>query len=440
MKLIVILFIMFTSTQAQASEPFGRASILEAEPLVPGQQVHVVVEVFAPDFFTSPPQFPLFDAPDALVTLPDGSAQNMVQTIDGVQYSGIRRSYAVVPEKAGSFILPDIGVDLGYSSSGTPVKVVIKVKLPTFEVSDGPSASTVPFAAKNLSISQSFDRGASTLKAGDALSRTVVVFAEDTQAMLIPPIDFGKPDGVTQYVKPPVLSDGVVRRGLGRSVETGSTRTQTVVYMTTGEGRFSLPEVSYHWFDVDGGAVATTTLSATDVVVARQDVETDRIAPELEEDVTASGKSERRWWSLVALLASALGLVILVFIQRRSSVIRAWAKRLREKRWNSPSRRLKRLRAVVADGGEFAIYRALQDWSAGLGYRTVSDWVEAQANPVLAAQTTILNRRLFRSQDIALDRKALALAIVLPKKTHVITKSALPELNPTAQVSLLPPL
>ncbi|KXG87555.1 BatD family protein [Agrobacterium bohemicum] len=439
MKLVVVLFIMFTSMQAQASEPFGRASILEAKPIVPGQQVHVVVEVFAPDFFTSPPQFPLFDALDALVTLPDGSAQNMVQTIDGVQYSGIRRSYAVVPEKAGSFSLPDIGIDLGYSANGTPVKVVVQVKLPTFEVANGPSASAVPFAAKDLSISQSFDRDASTLKAGDALSRTVVVFAEDTQAMLIPPVDFGKPDGVTQYLKPPVLGDGVVRRGMGRSEETGSTRTQTVVYMTTSEGRFSLPEVSYPWFDVDGGAVSTTTLPATDVVIARQEVEAERIAPKLEENVTASGKSERRWW-LVALLASALGLVILVFIQRRSSAIGAWAKRLREKRWNTPRRRLKRLRAIITYGGEFAIYRALQDWSGSLGYPTLSDWVEAQANPVLTAQTTILDRRLFRSQDVTLDRRALALAVKLPKQTRVVAKGALPELNPTAKTSLLPPL
>ena len=72
-------------------------------------------------FLTSPPQFPLFDVPDAIVTLPDDRAQNMVETIDGVQYAGIRRTYAVIPEASGTFTLPPVVITFGYSQDGKPV-------------------------------------------------------------------------------------------------------------------------------------------------------------------------------------------------------------------------------------------------------------------------------------------------------------------------------
>ncbi|MQY46186.1 hypothetical protein GAO09_09000 [Rhizobiales bacterium RZME27] len=439
MRLFVLLFSLLAGGSTFASEPFGRASIMEVEKIVPGQQVHVVVEVFAPDFFTSPPQFPLFDAPDALVTLSNDIAQNMVQRMDGVQYAGIRKSYVVVPEKPGSFALPEIDIDLGYSSNGTSVKSTVKVGLPSFEVSDSPGSNALPFAARNLTITQSFDRDASSLTAGDALVRTIVIFAEDTQAMLIPSVDFAETVGIKQYVKPPVLAEGVERRGIGRSVQSGSTRTQTVVYTTTEVGRFSLPKISYPWFDTENGAVALASLPAVDLVVARDTSANEDIAPTSEEDSAVSERVTWRKWG-PALLVLALGLTAFVSIRRNSQSIRAWARRIKNKRRNSPKRRLKRLRATIADGGEFAIYRTLQDWSVDLSYPTVAAWVEAQQNTSLTEQVAILERRLFRSQDVELDRKALSLAIAIPKRRTIVTKSELPELNPTTRSSLLPPL
>ncbi|MGO8655503.1 hypothetical protein ACC771_07305, partial [Rhizobium ruizarguesonis] len=120
-----------------------------------------------------------------------------------------------------------------------------------------PNQAASPFAARNLTVSQSFDGSPADLKAGDAVVRTIVIFAEDTQAMLIPPVDLGRAAGVAQYVKPPSLTDRVEQRGIGRSVETGSTRTETVVYTASAAGSFQAPAVSYQWFDLDAHAGAT---------------------------------------------------------------------------------------------------------------------------------------------------------------------------------------
>ncbi|MGO6687201.1 hypothetical protein [Rhizobium leguminosarum] len=428
MRLPAALFWALACGQAIAAEPFGRAAIEGAERIVPGQQVHVVVDIFAPDFFTSPPQYPLFEVPAALVTLSDDRAQNLVQTIADVQYSGIRRSYVIVPEKTGSFVLPEIAVDLGYSANGSAIKAQVHVALPAFEAAAAPGQTTRPFAARDLTVTPSFDRSPAGLKAGDALVRTIVVFAEDTQAMLIPPVDLGRAAGVAQYVKPPLLTDGVEQRGIGRSVETGSTRTETVVYTASAEGSFQAPPVSYQWFDLDAHAGATATLPAVDIVVAKAP-STERIDPQFDPSGEDQGKNA---WPVVLLLCGLACLAAVVAWQRGSAIL-AWAERRRTSRRNSPQRRLRRLRTIIRVGPDPAIYRALQDWSLSLGFRSVSDWAEAQGNPRLSAQVTILERRLFRSRDMQLDRGKFADAITLAATNKGrARKSALPDLNPVA--------
>lgn len=428
MRLLAAVIFLLIGAPAFA-DPFGRASIEGDGAIAPGQQVHVAVEVFAPDFFTSPPQFPLFEVPDALITLSNDRAQNLTETIDGTQYSGIRKSYAVVPEKAGSFALPAINIDIGYSSNGVPMKTTVKVELPPFSVAAPSERAATPFAARNLTIAQSFDRDPASLKVGDALVRTIVVSAEDTQAMLMPPVEIGRPSGATPYLKPPVLADGVERGGMGRSSGTGSTRTETVIYTVSSEGTLSIPPVAYPWIDVDGHSLAIANLPAIDVVVAAPEAATERIQPQLEHDGSAGGLW--RGWILVLLLC-LVDLVVGIFVWRRSSTIRTLAVRLREQRRNSPRRRLGRVRSVVREGDEFAIYRALQDWSRKLGYTTLSEWSKAQADPRLSNQIAILERRLFRSQDGQLDRASLASAIILPAARARHAGQALPELNPSA--------
>ncbi|WP_179040141.1 BatD family protein [Rhizobium leguminosarum] len=437
MRLLVLLIGLVTSTHVFAAEPFGRASIEGGEGIVPGQQVHVVVDVFAPEFFTSPPQFSLFDVPHALVTLSTDRAQNLVQTIDGTQYAGIRRSYAVIPEKAGSFQLPVVEIDLGFSSNGISTKAIVKVALPSFDVGALSHQAAMPFAARGLTMTQSFDRDPASLKVGDALVRTVVVFAEDTQAMLIPPVEFGTTAGMSLYEKPAVLADDVEQRGIGRSVETGSTRSETVVYTVSDTGRFPLPAITYPWFDVDEHVLSAATLPVTDVVVAPAAV-AERIQPELQRENAPASRVWRGW--LLVILLCAIDLAVAAFAWWRLPAIRTWAVRVRQRRRNSPRRRLSRIRTIIRVGDELAVYRGLQDWSGTLGYRTVSEWVEAQACPRLSAQVAILERRLFGSRDMQLDRAALASAITLPVADGRPPKRALPDLNPTAEDPLLRPL
>ena len=425
MRWIVAALVSLIGGVAAAAEPFARVSIEEQGQIVPGQQIHVLVDVFAPDFFTSPPQFSLFDLPDALVTIPNERSQNMVRTIDGVEYAGIRQTYSVVPVKPGTFTLPPITIDLGYSVDGKPTKGVAVTPGLSFDVSAGPAGvGGIAFAAKGLTLEQSFDRDPSSLKKGDALVRTIVVFAEDTQAMLIPALAIGAADGLKQYVKPPEITDDVQIDRVH-----GSRRTEAVVYTTDMPGSFSIPAIEYSWFDVDAGSPQKALLPAIKVTVSPATEATDRIAPELRQK---AGDTNRRSL-LPAFVLIGLALLVAAIWVFRKTIGRLLTRPLEWFRMRGTSRhsRLRRLRTIIRVGKDAAIYSALQEWSRSLGHRSLTEWLEAERSPRLQAQVEILQRRLFRSRDMQLDRGAFAdLVGKDPTKAAPVSKPKLPDLNP----------
>ncbi len=425
MRWFIFALLMLVPQVAFGAQPFARATVDTQGETVPGQQIRILVEVFAPDFFTSPPQFPLFDLPDALVTIPDERTQNVVQTIDGVEYAGIQRTYSVVPEKPGTYSLPSITIEFGYSVEGKPTNGSAFTNSISFNVSAGTEAGHgIAFAARDLTLTQSFDRDPDSLKKGEALVRTIIIFAEDTQAMMIPPAEVGAADGLTQYTKSPQIEDDVQVARLH-----GSSRMETVVYTADKVGSFVIPDVSYSWFDLDSRVLQTALLPAVKVTVATAPPTSDRIAPELldtELKTTFATKS-------TIMAVGAIGLIVIfVWFLRRANIrlcdlVLNWMKRYKSIR----AVRLRRLRSTIKTGDDLSIYLALQDWSRSLNYRSLAEWLVAQSSHRLRDEVAVLERRLFRSKDRELDRRTLARLVGAPSsKTQSSRRSRLPELNP----------
>lgn len=420
-----LLLWLFLSGSALAAEPFARAAIEGSGEIVPGQQVRLTVDVFVPDFFTSPPQFPLFDIPNAMVTLPEERSSNLTQTIDGVQYSGIRRSYAIVPEVSGPYDLPDVPIELGYSVDGKPTKTTVTMPGISFTVGGNSLPSQPVFAANGLTIEQSFDRDPSRLKAGDALSRTITITALDTQAMMIPPVELGSASGLQQYVKPPKIEDGIEMNR-----ESASRHTETIIYTAAAAGTFDIPAVSYPWFDVDSKSEKTATLPEVKVSVSAAAAK-EAIAPQLSQEENRS--SRQIGIRLVAAIAVALAVVAFVLRWLLPRFL-TWHSKRRDLRQNSRSYLLHRITRTIKTGNETAVYSALQTWASELGYRTIADWLAKEGSPALKQQTDLLERKLFAAQGgIRIDRVALVKALARHgAATDEKKQSALPPLNPVA--------
>lgn len=405
---------------ALAAEPFARSSIDAGDTIVPGEQIRLTLEIFAPGFFTSPPEFPLFDIPDALVTLPEERAQNLVETVDGVQYSGIRKQYAVVPEKTGAFVVPPINIGFAYSVDGNPIRAAVSTQSLSFNVAET-AGSSVPFAAHDVQISQSFNPDPETLKVGDVLVRTTIVTAKETQAMLLPPVDVGHAAGLRQYIKPAKLEDGL---SVGRG-ETESRRTETISYTADAEGSFNLPAIRYPWFDLDSSGQSSADLPAVRVAVTAAPVR-NSIAPGPEK-IRRNGFEHRRevmiWILLVPIAAGFLWCV------RRS--LRAIVTRLRELRSEiemSVWYRRRALSRTILSAELPHVYAALQHWAATDGYRTLSDRIASM--PSLKREVFQLERILYSQQKGNFDRRNAANALWTKVSSSATDASALPPLNP----------
>ncbi|WP_428426424.1 BatD family protein [Pararhizobium sp.] len=421
---------------AYAAEPFTRAAVEGKGRIVPGQQVQVTVDVFVSDFFTAPPQFPLFDLPNAIVTLSDERAQNMVETVDGVQYAGIRRTYAVVPEAAGTFTLPPAVITLGYSQDGKPISGQAILQQVSFTVAGTPdgAASTLIFAARDLTITQSFDRDPAALTVGDAVVRTITLFAEDTQAMMIPAIPIVTAKGLKQYSKSPRIADGVA----AEDRTTGSTRTETITYVAEAAGAFEIPAVSYPWFDVDTQVNEAATLPATPVKVAPSVPAVTGLAPRLEQP---DHQGKQAWLSkkgVSMILAAMVGLAaagyalfhLLPWIGRTLRTVR-------NARRNSERQKFRQLIACIPSDNPVSIYRNLEDWTRSAGYGSIAAWVLASADEGVTSETRKLESELFGPDrnHPAFDRAALKQALLMWRKKarargRGVPASPLPDLNP----------
>lgn len=396
MKLLAAIFLLMLvltkTSPLLAAEPFARASLEESTRIVPGQQVHVVVDIFVPDFFTAPPEFPLFDIPDALVTLPDERAQNLVRTIDGVQYSGIRRRYVIVPEVPGRFVLPAIDIEFGYSADGRSSRGKASLPAISFTVEGDASArpQSIAFAARDLTITQSFDRDPSKLSVGDAIVRTITIFAKDTQAMLVPSVEIGQASGLKQYPKPPAIADGVAA---GR--ETGSQRVETISYTADRSGSFVIPAVSYAWFDVDAHRQQISTLPSTTVSVAEAPARSERIAPTV--DQTGDHSQQVYQIAIPMALVAALVVISLTVSVGREPARRLTGRLISRLGFGANSRRgeFRRLQATIRSGDRPSIYAGLQTWSRAEGFRTLATWSESIGNGELFHQIGLLQEELF---------------------------------------------
>jgi hypothetical protein len=417
----LLLTTRFLVSDAAAQEPIIRAKIEEAGTIVPGQQVHLVLNVLAPGFFTSPPQFPLFALPHALVTLPDERSQNVTDTINGIQFSGIQKRYSIIPQVSGSYSIPAIEISFDYLEDGNRKHTTATSAPLSFSVGAAQQDGQPEFAAGSLELTQSFDRPPDKLQTGDALVRTLTITAMDTVAITIPPVNVGTSQGLDQYVKPPTVADNVP---VGR--QTASRRVETIVYTASKPGTFTLPAVSYRWFDVQSQQVQIATLPVTTVTVAQDTAKSATSGEPTDKNIP----SRQVLWILAfaVLMVAVVMAVAMQYRTRLSKHLHKW----NERRRNSIGRQKRQTLRIIKAGDYAQINAALGAWTRRKGYASLEDWARAAGDTSLAAQAEILQRQLYgNSAPEEIDRHVLAHGVENRISRKSTTKPpALVALNP----------
>lgn len=247
--LACLLACLFTAAPAYADDDAPRtmlrAHLDPAGPVVAGSAVTLVVDVLTTTYFSAAPDWPLFDLHDAFVTLPDDSAQNLNETIDGAKWFGVSREYHIVPRTSGTFEVPSFGITLHPGGSATAV--TLQTPVLHFAATLPPGAENMAsfFPAPKLTVTQTIEPTDGRLEVGGTISRIVTQRAEATEPMLIPPVTFGEIDGLRRYAKAPAtrtIADG--RGGL-----IAGERVDTATYVVNRRGHYTLPPLDVEWWN-----------------------------------------------------------------------------------------------------------------------------------------------------------------------------------------------
>lgn len=249
---------------ARADDPpktMVRAHLEPAGPVVAGTQVKLVVDVLTTTWLTDAPDWPLFDLPGAIVTLPDEQAHNVNEMIGDQRWFGVSRAYRIAPQAGRKYTVPSFAIHALPGGATAPVTLMTPALSFVATVPPGAEGMTVFFPTSHLSASQRIEPSGTHLQVGDTITRTITQRADGTEAILIPPAPLGDVDGMQRYARPAETKDDLEgSRGLVAGV-----RTDAAMYVVNRPGHIELPAIDIEWWNTAQQRRERLTLPAVSI-------------------------------------------------------------------------------------------------------------------------------------------------------------------------------
>jgi len=391
----LLLLLALPAAVLASDEPQVRVELEQTGPIYVGQSLRLNVTVLVPNYFLSAPQFPLFDLPGAVVTMPGGGAANLNEKIDGVTYAGIKRTYLIVPQQAGTLVLPPSQITFQYAAvpgQSSPGSVKLPPEKIDVMLPPGAKAAQGSVAVAPMTIKQEVEGLAKPMHVGDAITRTVEIDADHTQSMMIPPPSFTAPDGVRIYKKDPQLTD---RTGDQGHFE-GGRRVDVVTYRFEKPGSYTLPKVSVSWFDPGTQKTQQAEVPEIQVTVVAAAAPKDAIAPELPKQAALPPEEPTDWQRWILPAVALLGILVIAWLMRRwPARIRGFVAARRQARHESEGAYFERLLEACRANDPARSYAALAAWVQRAGAASIGDYVQAGADDALAKQVSELEQHLY---------------------------------------------
>lgn len=274
-----------------------------------GETATLELTILVPGWFTGPVTLPA--APEvagAQVLLSENAGANLNETIAGVVYAGIRRHYAITPQKPGRLDIPSLQADLVFADGERQAKATLHSPPQTLHASIPAGMEDLGYfiAAPRYRLRQSLDRPPGHLRVGDAVARTIVQNAERMPAVQLPVLRQPPLEGIASYADAPLFED---RRGEREAPDIAG-QTQRIVYLLQRPGKYTLPAVEVRWFNTRSGKPEIARLPALTLDVAAAPATPRSGLPESSPTATAPTRANARagaiHWSWYAGFAAAL--------------------------------------------------------------------------------------------------------------------------------------
>ena len=253
---------------ADAQEAKARASLATNDIIWVGQKVTLVVELLAPGLFNSAATFDLPDPPGMLLLPAMDDPVVSSEQIGDAGYTVQRYELSVFAKHAGAQTIPPLTIRFAFKrqpldSNDVPATVKTEPLQFTAALPPGMESPGNVISARDLKIVEGWkpEPGKTTVKTGDAFTRTITFTAPEVPGMVFPPFPTGKIDDLGIYVK------REVRDQIDRGALSGERR-DTITYVCQRPGRFTIPAARLVWWNVDTRQLCTNEFPARTIDVA----------------------------------------------------------------------------------------------------------------------------------------------------------------------------
>lgn len=310
--LLALCALLWSAWAGARDQPQVRARLNATDPVWVGQEVTLVVELLVPGYFDSAASFDLPDPEGVLLMPPAEHPLVGNETIDGTLYTVQQHELRVWPMRAGAQTVPPLSVRFAFKRhpldrQGEPASVTTGPLSLTVRQPPGTEGLGTVVSARGLKLEESWKPlpGSEPVRAGTGFTRTVTFTAPGVPGMVFPPFPADDIEGLGVYAKRQVLD----RDGEGGLV---GVRRDRITYIAKRPGQFTIPAVSYSWFDLDSQTLKTVDLPARTLnVIANPDMASADPAAQ------AGAVEQPLPWPRIAAVALLVILVLLAALSRR---------------------------------------------------------------------------------------------------------------------------
>ena len=418
---IVSLAIIALAASASAfaqDRPIVRAEVTPKTVAV-GEPVELTVTVLVPTWFTRPSVYPTFELANAITRLPDDSSYSLRERVGNDSWSGIVRSYEILPLFGATYKLDGQSISVSYANPGSdPVIVEVAVPEVIFQGSVPTGAEELsPYIAGNsLKLSLSVEGDTDDLAVGDALVLNYVAELKGLPAIFLPPL---APDlsfeGVSVYADAPDLYDGQPSR-----------RSEKLTLVFDAGGDFVVPDVTLDFWNTESNSIDSATVEGFAITVAGPLVAT----------VNSIEADKRQWifWVLVVAGLSVFAALMYAF----GSVAARRYRAARERRRQSEPYAFAALQTALRANNAGDAYRAMLTWLERLNPdMSMRQLAGRYGDETLLADVDALSRMNYAGQEVpgAADTSGLAGSLAVARRRYLSqsmagAKKGLPPLNP----------
>lgn len=258
------------------------------------------------------------------------------------------------------------------------------------------------------------------LRAGEAITRTLVLSAAGLTAVQLPPLESLAPDAFKQYADQPLLENGVTERGVI------GMRKEQVALLPTQPGRYELPAVEVAWWDTAAGQTRVARLPERWVEVlpgapgvGQQTINTPAVvgAGQVAGGARPGAAADPGLWRWVGIIAGAgwlLTSIAFVALWRRQRAAPAAPPTTARQETLSVRKATSRARACAASNDKQQTRDALLHWGRAV-------WPDAPpaslgelarlCDEPLASEVAALSRALYAAGGGAWQGQSLAAAL-----------------------------